>query len=143
MDGPRRRKGRDRVFLGQGLSWPLRIDSRGGLALARGERDVEQAIRIVLETAPGERVMRPEFGCRVHDLVFAPHDAATEGLIIHYVEEALERWEPRIGVQEVTVSTDPIVDGALLIEIRYQVRDTHDERSIVHPFYLPGEEEPI
>jgi hypothetical protein len=78
-----------------------------------------------------------------HDLVFAPHDAATEGLIIHYVEEALERWEPRIEVQEVAVSTDPIVDGALLIEIRYQVRDTHDERSIVHPFYLTGEEEPI
>jgi phage baseplate assembly protein W len=143
MGGPRRRQARDRAYLGQGLSWPLKIDSRGGLALARGERDVEQAIRIILETSPGERVMRPEFGCRVHDLVFAPHDAATEGLVMHYVEEALERWEPRIEVQEVTVSADPSVDGALLIEIRYQVRDTHDERSIVHPFYLTAEEEPI
>ncbi|MBN1641144.1 MAG: GPW/gp25 family protein [Anaerolineae bacterium] len=143
MDDPSWRHARDRAYLGQGLSWPLKIDSRGGIALAHGERDVEQAIRIVLETAPGERVMRPEFGCRVHDLVFFPFNAATEGLIIQYVEQALERWEPRIEVREITVSADPIVDGALLIEIRYQVRDTHDERSIVHPFYLTGEEEPI
>ena len=143
MDGPSWRQARDRAYLGQGISWPLKIDSRGGLALAQGERDVEQAMRIILETSPGERVMRPEFGCRVHDLVFAPYDAATEGLIIHYVEAALERWEPRIEVQEVTVSTGSDVDGAVLIQIRYQIRDTHDERSIVHPFYLTGEEEPI
>jgi phage baseplate assembly protein W len=143
MSDPMWKQARDRAYLGQGLTWPLRVDSRGGLALAHGEREIEQAIQIILETAPGERVMRPEFGCRIHDLVFAPHDAATEGLAIHYVEEALERWEPRVTVQQVHVATDPARDGVLLIEIRYQIKNTHDERSIVHPFYLSGEEEPI
>jgi phage baseplate assembly protein W len=134
---------RDKEFLGRGLAFPLRIDPRGGLALASGEHDIEQAIRIVLSTIPGERVMRPEFGCRIHELVFAPHNAATEGLIIHYVERALERWEPRVDVREVDVTTDPQQDGVLLVEVKYQIQDTHDDRSIVYPFFLTGEEEPF
>jgi len=134
---------RNREFLGRGLAWPLQIDPRGGIALARGERDIEQSIRIILETVPGERKMRPEFGCRVHELVFAPNNASTAGLVIYYVEEALKRWEPRVDVQEVNVETDPNWDGALLVEIKYRVKDTHDERSIVYPFYLSGEEEPF
>jgi phage baseplate assembly protein W len=132
---------RDREYIGQGLAFPLQVNPQGGIALASGERDVEQAIRIILSTAPGERVMRPEFGCRIHELVFAPHDAATESLIVYYVEEALAQWEPRIDVQEVDVSADPGRDGSLLIEIKYRVKDTHDERSIVYPFFLSGEEE--
>ncbi len=131
----------DKEFLGRGLAFPLQYDPRGGIALASGEHDIAQAIKIILMTAPGERVMRPEFGCRIHELVFAPHNASTEGLVIHYVEQALERWEPRIDVQEVDVSTDPGRDGALLVEIKYRVKDTHDERSIVYPFSLMGEEE--
>ena len=95
---------RNREYLGQGLAFPLQYDPRGGIAMARGERDVEQAIRIILETAPGERVMRPEFGCRIHDLIFAPYDATTQGLMIRFVEQALERWEPRITVREVNLS---------------------------------------
>jgi phage baseplate assembly protein W len=132
---------RDREYIGQGLAFPLQVNPQGGIALASGERDVEQAIRIILSTAPGERVMRPEFGCRIHELVFAPHDAATESLVVYYVEEALAQWEPRIDVQEVDVSADPGRDGALLVEIKYRVKDTHDERSIVYPFFLSGEEE--
>lgn len=132
---------RDKEFLGRGLAFPLQYDPRGGIALASGEHDIEQAIKIILMTAPGERVMRPEFGCRIHELIFAPHDASTEGLVIHYVEQALERWEPRVDVQEVTISTDPGRDGALLVEIKYRIKDTHDERSIIYPFYLTGEEE--
>ena len=143
MNGNVQGKTRNQEFLGQGLAWPLQINPRGEISLARARRDIEQAMRIILETAPGERVMRPEFGCRIHDLVFAPHDAATEGLVIHYVEQAIEWWEPRIDVREVDVSADPSHDGALLIEIKYQIKDTHDERSIVHPFYLTGEEEPV
>ena len=85
--------------------------------------------------------MRPEFGCRIHELVFAPHDAATESLASYYVQIALERWEPRIELREVEVVTDPARDGVLLVEIKYLVKDTHDERSIVYPFYLSGEEE--
>lgn len=131
---------RNREFLGQGLAFPLQVDPRGGIALASGERDIEQAIRIILETAPGERVMRPEFGCRIHELIFAPYNATTEGLVIHYVRQALVRWEPRIEVQEVDVSADTYDRSALLVHIHYLIKDTHDERSIVYPFYLMGEE---
>ena len=132
---------RDREYIGQGLAFPLQIDPQGGIALAAGRRDIEQAIRIILGTAPGERRMRPEFGCRIHELVFAPRNAATERLVVYYVQEALERWEPRIELRDVEVAPTPGHDGALLVEIRYQVKDTHDERSIVYPFYLAGEEE--
>ena len=132
---------RDREFLGQGLAFPLQVTPRGGLALASGERDIEQAIRIILETAPGERVMRPEFGCRIHELVFAPRNSATEGLLMHYIQEALEQWEPRINLQEVDIAPDAGGGSTLLVEIKYRIKDTHDERSIVYPFYLTGEEE--
>jgi phage baseplate assembly protein W len=132
---------RNREYIGQGLAFPLQYDARGGIALTSGESDIVQAIKIILLTAPGERVMRPEFGCRIHELVFAPHDAATESLAIHYVREALERWEPRIEVQDIAISPATRRDGVLLIEIKYQIKDTHDEYSIVYPFYLTGEEE--
>jgi len=134
---------RDREYIGQGLAFPLQVNPRGEIALATGERDIEQAIRIILGTMPGERRMRPEFGCRIHELVFAPHDSATEGLAVYYVQEALERWEPRIDVVVVNVATDPVKEGIMLLEIRYQVRDTHNERSIVYPFYLSSEKEAV
>lgn len=131
----------NREFLGQGLAFPLQINPRGEIALVAGVTDIEQSIRIILGTSPGERVMRPEFGCRIHELIFAPQNAATEGLVAHYVEEALERWEPRIDIRSVEATADPNHDGALLIEVHYQVKDTYDERSIIYPFYLMGEEE--
>ena len=84
--------------------------------------------------------MRPEFGCRAHELVFASDNAASRGLMAYYVEEALVRWEPRIEVQAVVVSSEPGLDGAMLVEVKYRIKDTHDERSIVYPFYLTGEE---
>jgi phage baseplate assembly protein W len=133
---------REKEFLGQGLAFPLQISQQGGIALARGSHDIEQAIRIILGTIPGERVMRPEFGCRIHELVFAPDNATTRGLMAHYVQQALLRWEPRIAVEEVNVSSDPGRDGTLLVDIKYRVKDTHDQRSIVYPFYLTGEEQP-
>jgi phage baseplate assembly protein W len=134
---------REKEFIGQGLAFPLQIDPRGGIALASGARDIDQAIRIVLGTIPGERVMRPEFGCRIHELVFAPHNAATEGLMIHYIQQALDRWEPRINIQEIDIEPHPDNGAILFVEIKYEIKDTHDERSIVYPFYLTGEEEPI
>jgi len=131
---------RDRDYIGQGLAFPLQISQQGGLALARGTNDIEQAIRIILGTSRGERVMRPEFGCRIHELVFAPNNATTRRLVAYYVEEALTRWEPRVTLKEVNVVADQARDGALLVEIKYQVKDTYDERSIVYPFFLQGEE---
>lgn len=131
----------DREFLGQGLAFPLQVNPRGEVSLARGARDIDQSIRIILSTRLGERVMRPEFGCRAHELIFAPRDAATAGLMKVYVEEALGRWEPRIEVTDVLVSNDPDNDAAILVEIKYQIKTTHDERSIIYPFFLQDEEE--
>jgi phage baseplate assembly protein W len=132
---------RSKEFLGQGLAFPLQVNARGEVALASGERDVEQSIRIILGTRPGERVMRPEFGCRAQELLFEPRTVATESLMKRYVSEALRRWEPRINVQGVTVFTGEEMDGALLVEINYLIKATHDRRSIVYPFFLVGEEE--
>ncbi len=132
---------RDREFLGQGLAFPLQFDQRGGIALAKGERDIEQAIRIILGTMPGERKMRPEFGCRAQELLFAPRNASTVSAMVDYVSQALARWEPRITVQDVLVAEDEDNDGVLLVEVFYEVNDTHNERSIVYPFYI--QEEPI
>lgn len=131
----------DKEYIGQGLAFPLQVNPRGEMALVSGIRDIEQSIIIILETAPGERVMRPEFGCRIHDLLFDPRDAATFGLVVQYVKDALGRWEPRITVETVTVTNMPNVDGALLININYRVKNSHDSRSIIYPFYLAGEEE--
>jgi phage baseplate assembly protein W len=130
----------DKQFLGQGLAFPLQVNPKGEISLVSGLRDIEQSIYIILETAPGERVMRPEFGCRIHELLFDPRDATTQGLIIQYVKDALGRWEPRIEVDEVLVTESPGLDGALIVHIDYQVKNTHDQRSIVYPFYLAGEE---
>ncbi|HEY7343066.1 MAG TPA: GPW/gp25 family protein [Ktedonobacterales bacterium] len=129
-----------RDFLGVGWAFPVGVDTRGRIALARQERDIEEAIRIILLTPKGQRVMRPEFGCQVHDLIFAPNDATTAGLAAYYVEEALAMWEPRIAVKEVSARPDPENQGRLLIDISYEVKATHDSRSLVFPFYrIPGE----
>jgi phage baseplate assembly protein W len=133
---------RDREFIGRGLAFPLQVDPRGGIALASGDRDIAQSIQIILETAPGERAMRPTFGCRIHELVFAPQDASTWGLMRLYVEDALAQWEPRIEVRDVEITTPPDRPEMVMVEIKYQIKDTHDERSIIHPFYITGEEPP-
>ncbi|MGD2104959.1 MAG: GPW/gp25 family protein [Anaerolineae bacterium] len=127
-------------FLGEGWSFPLHVDGRGGMATARGATDIEQAIRVILGTAQGERPMRPDFGCRIHELIFSPINTTTTGMAVHYVEEALGWWEPRIDVTEVSVLPDDEDPARLLINIRYQVKATHDDRSLVFPFYVIPEE---
>jgi uncharacterized protein len=128
-------------ILGSGWAFPVRFDEqRGQVALARREADIEQAIWMILLTPKGQRVMRPEFGCQIHELVFAPNDATTAGLATYYVEEALGMWEPRVRVQEVVAQPDPAYAERLLIAIRYEVRATHDSRSLVFPFYRIPEE---
>jgi phage baseplate assembly protein W len=130
-------------ILGSGWAFPPGVDARGRIALARQERDIEEAIHMILLTPKGQRVMRPEFGCRIHDLIFAPNDASTVGLAIYYVEEALGMWEPRIRVESVTARPDPNNTGRLLMDISYEIRATHDPRSLVFPFYrIPGEAAP-
>ena len=127
-------------ILGSGWAFPVGLDARGRVALARRERDIEEAIMMILLTPKGQRVMRPEFGCQIHDLIFAPNDATTAGLAAYYVEQALGMWEPRIAVKEVDTRADPQNSGRLLIDIRYEVKATHDSRSLVFPFYRIPEE---
>jgi phage baseplate assembly protein W len=127
-------------FLGAGWAFPVGVDARGGIGLARQEQDLEQAIRMIVLTPKGQRLMRPDFGCHIHELIFAPNSAATAGLAAHYVEDALAMWEPRIRVLEVTAGPDPEDASRLLVEIRYEIKATHDRRSLVFPFYMiPGE----
>ncbi|HLT82781.1 MAG TPA: GPW/gp25 family protein [Phototrophicaceae bacterium] len=131
-----------REFIGTGWAFPLRTDATGRIALVSDEREIEESIRLILATSPGERPMRPEFGSSVHDYVFAPADAATAGDIAYAVRVALERWEPRIELAEVRVRFDAVDDGVLYIDIAYALRGTNDPRNLVFPFYvIPQHEE--
>jgi phage baseplate assembly protein W len=122
-------------YLGQGIAYPLRVNSRGGIAVARHEEKVRQSMRVILGTQRGERLMRPNFGANLKSLVFAPNNAATANLARFYVEEALRTWEPRILVDEVHVQNDN-QRGQLLIEIRYRIKATNEPQNLVYPFYL-------
>jgi uncharacterized protein len=117
-----------------GWRFPLSIDTRGGIALTSDEENIEQSVRVILSTAPGERVMRPEFGCDVHSLVFAPNSPSTAGLVDFHVREALGRWEPRIEVEQTSVQSDPERDGVMLIHVRYRVRHSGEARGLVYSF---------
>jgi len=128
-------------ILGSGIAFPLQVDRRGGLALARDETDVDQAIELILATAPGERPMRPEFGCGVHDFVFDTIDAGTVARMETEIRAALDRWEPRIEVSDVQFDLDGADTGRLLIHIAYRLRATNHMRNLVYPFYvIPAEE---
>jgi phage baseplate assembly protein W len=128
-------------ILGSGLAFPLRVDARGGLALVRDEEDVQEAIAVILGTSPGERPMRPEFGCGIHDYVFESIDAYSLGRLDYEIRVALDRWEPRIEVLDVEFDTERAQRGELVIEIAYRLRSTNDVRNLVYPFYMiPAEE---
>lgn len=127
---------REQDFVGNGWRFPLAVNGRGGIALSRQEQDIDEAIRIILTTAIGERRMRPEFGSRLYELIFASLNATTLGLAEQYTREALYMWEPRIEVTGVEARIDPDSEARLLIDIQYTVRATNDERNLVHPFYI-------
>jgi uncharacterized protein len=127
-------------FIGQGWHYPLAANQAGQVLLAGGDRKLEQSIRLILGTALGERPMRPEFGCAIHDMVFDTVDATTAGGLAAAVRGALIRWEPRIEVHDVAVSDDPDELGTVLIDISYTAHGRSDPRNLVFPFYtIPGE----
>lgn len=126
---------REMDIIGAGWGFPAAWDGEGNVQLASGPTDIEQAIHLILGTAPGERPMRPDFGCAIHDLVFAPVDATSATLMEQHVQAALERWEPRVTVEEVTVSPDDADPAVVYIEIRYRPRDRNEPRNLVFPFY--------
>jgi phage baseplate assembly protein W len=128
-------------IIGSGVAFPLQVDARGQIALAGGEEDIDQALALILSTAPGERPMRPEFGCEVHDLIFDSIDAATIGAMDTAVRGALDRWEPRVEVQTVDFDLSNVGDGQLIITVGYRVRATNHMRNLVYPFYvIPAED---
>lgn len=127
-------------FIGRGWAFPLRTDATGGIALVSREREIEEAIRLILSTTPGERPMRPEFGCRIHDYIFGLADATTANEVAAEVRRALGQWEPRIDIQDIVVSFDALDQTLLYIDVRYVIRRTNDRRNLVFPFYvIPGE----
>ena len=126
-----------RDFLGIGWRYPVATDPLSGdIALSSYDRDIREAIRIILETAPGERVMRPRFGCGIHDLVFEEINATTLAAIEASVRDALVSYEPRIELLDVTVDPSDALDGLLVISIDYRLRRTNQEDNLVYPFFF-------
>lgn len=128
-------------FIGSGWAFPAAISRTGSVRLVSGVDEVDAAIRMILSTVPGERVMRPDFGCAMWELLFAPITAGTLGLVEQAVREALDRWEPRISLQSV-IATGEQGTGTIRITIGYQIRATNDIRNLVFPFYTIPTEEP-
>jgi len=131
-------------FLGRGLVFPPRMLEGAApprLEMNQGEAHIHQSIILILATAPGERVMRPDFGCGIHDLVFSPDNATTAGLLADEVRHALIRWEPRIDVLD--IEPQPRGDGnIILIDVHYRVRSTNNLFNLVYPFYLERSSRP-
>jgi uncharacterized protein len=130
-----------RNFLGKGWKYPVEVDRAGGIAMSELDESIRQSIHMILGTAPGERVMRPSFGCGIHDLVYAPNNLNTASLAAHFCIEALGKWEPRI--EEIEAQADPSDDdpNRLDIAIKYKVRATNTSRNLVYPFYIRRSDE--
>jgi uncharacterized protein len=128
-------------FIGRGWPYPLDVNASGGVAMAGGTRKLEQAMRLVLSTYPGERPYRPEFGCRLKDYVF---DGATVDVLARISEEvraSLMRWEPRATVNDVHVYPDAVNQALVYIDIAYTPKGENDPRNLVFPFYSIPESE--
>ena len=122
-------------FVGAGWAFPPDVNDNGGIALVRHEREIEQAIQIILMTYPGERPMRPQFGCRLRDYAFRSADVSTATALSYVVRSAVQMWEPRVEVIDVLVHPAADVRNRLDIEVIYRIKDTNDRRNLVHPFY--------
>ncbi|MET0144919.1 MAG: GPW/gp25 family protein [Ilumatobacteraceae bacterium] len=130
-------------FIGRGILFPLRVDQSGSIALGHGASDIDASIRMAIVTAPGERVMRPQFGCRIWDLLFEPINANTLGLMAEAVRDTVSQWEPRVDLEDLDIEPDPDQPGKVMIRMSYRVRTTNDRRNLVFPFYvIPREVEP-
>ncbi len=135
--------GQESSFVGRGFGWPLGVDHTGSMRLSAGAADLDRSIELVLMTAPGERLMRPQFGCRIWDLLFEPVTPNLLGLIAEAVRDALAQWEPRIEVVDVRPVPDQSSGSLVDVHISYLVRETNDRRNLVYPFYvIPHDAEP-
>jgi Bacteriophage baseplate protein W len=123
-------------ILGSRWSFPPGLSDRNQFGLVEDDVAIRQSIYVIIHTVPGERVMRPEFGCEIHSLIFSPANFHTAALAERYVREALERWEPRIILRELEVTPGGSGYGELFIRISYEIKGQHDPRSLVYPYYL-------
>ena len=128
--------GQQREFLGVGWKFPLQVTPAGKIAQARFEQRIEESVYLILSTAKGERVMLPDFGCSIHELVFAPNNSMTLTLVVHHVREALVAFEPRIDVLDVGVETSQEQPNLLLIRVNYRIRANNALGNLVYPFYI-------
>lgn len=127
-------------FIGAGWAFPLELDQTGAFALVTDTREIEEAIRLIIGTAYGERPMRPDFGCAIHEFIFADADATTAGRIAYEVRLSLRRWEPRIEIDDVVVTVDDVERSLMYVDVHYRIKNTNDPRNLVFPFYtIPPE----
>jgi phage baseplate assembly protein W len=124
-------------FLGRGWKYPVAVDPASGrIAMSDFEQDIKESIRIILATAPGERLMRPDFGCGIHDLVFSTISRATIGVFESRVRDSITKWEPRVEIVRLDISARDAANGKLEIQLTYRVRETNNEFNLVFPFYM-------
>ena len=126
----------NREMLGSGWKFPLQVTPTGQIARARYEERIEESIYLILSTAKGERAMLPEFGCGMHELVFAPNNSATLAVVTHMVREALVAFEPRIDLVDVKAESASDEPNLLLIRVNYRIRETNAMGNLVYPFYI-------
>jgi uncharacterized protein len=122
--------------IGRGWAYPPQLNDRNRISTVTDDLEIRQALYIIINTYPGERIMRPEFGCYIQDLVFMPANQQTAVVAERYVREAVTRWEPRIELREVKVTPGNHERGELVIELEYQIKQENDVRSMVYPYYL-------
>lgn len=125
-----------RNILGRGWAFPIFTDLQGKIASSSYEKSVEESIRIILGTTPGERVMHPDFGCKINDIIFSPSSSKTVSLAVHYIEEAIIKWEPRVILKKVYGEVDSDNSGLINIKIDYEIRSVNTFFNMVYPFYL-------
>ena len=126
----------EREFLGTGWKYPVSVESNGSISSSSYEENIRESILLILGTAKGERLMRPEFGCSIHEYAYGTMDTLTRRMIENAVYEALVDWEPRIEVNEIKTLTEKAQEGKLLINIDYKVRRSNTQVNLVYPFYL-------
>jgi hypothetical protein len=131
----------ERDFLGKGLRFPVSVNLNGGVSSSALEENVRQSLFIILGTAPGERLMRPDFGCRIHDLMFAPNNDITAARAEVYCEEAIYKYEPRVAKVACRASANPDQPNRLDVRIEYVIAGRNERRNLVYPFYLRNEDE--
>ncbi|HEY6245732.1 MAG TPA: GPW/gp25 family protein [Pyrinomonadaceae bacterium] len=125
-----------REFLGVGWKFPLQVTPAGSIAQAKYEQRIEESIYLILSTAKGERLMLPDFGCGIHELVFAANNTTTVALVVQKVREALVAFEPRVDVLDISAESAPNQLNLLLIRINYRVRANNARGNLVYPFYI-------